>query len=111
MKTHYEYAKDFLSGKSIEYNMAGIDGAYYMWQPVISLHVFENDGLTFRVKPEEIVTEPYKRYIWKRTDGKYVPFTLLKHDFEMGYNPQTKESFVKFLDEDWITSTVVLEDV
>lgn len=106
MKTHYEYAKDFLSGKSIEYKMAGIDGAYHKWQPVTSLHVFEDDGLMFRIKPEEIVTEPYKRVVIK-LDGKY----YIENTYRTSLDPRGKIGFVKYLDKDWITSTVVMEDV
>lgn len=106
MKTHYAYARDFLDGKSIEYKMMGIDGAYHKWQPVVSLHVFEDDGLIFRIKPEEIVTEPYKRIVIK-LNGKY----YIENTFKMSSDPTFETGFVKYLDEDWITSAIVLDNV
>lgn len=87
----------FAAGKTVQYRRDSSRD----WSTA-NLYLNFNDGNDYRIKPEVVKVEPYKR--WLGRDGKG-GFSVAIHHWkwsQLGNTPESSSHFVKWLDDDWI---------
>jgi len=91
---HYEMIVAWAEGKEVEYRPAGIDGAYDSWERVINPHVFDEYNV-FRIKPKQVKTVGYQRYVRRAGDSYVVDSYILDGE---NVSPSIFADFVQWID-------------
>lgn len=112
---HYEFIVAFAEGKCVEYlphPSLNFRHENTHWKPVVSAAMFEQDGIVFRLKPEQkkdrtcpatqgVVTVGYRRFIWKDEDGAYWVGTWDDDGISCQKDIERLTDFVRWIDPDW----------